>query len=187
MPLPSPDIEQIEFDNSVSKIARHAINRVLKTEGGYVNDPSDKGGETKYGISKRWYPERDIANLTISDAAEIYYEKYWLKNECQFLPPCFALMLFDCAVNLGGLFARQALQKALNVKPDGVIGPKTHGAAITAECNPTGCVNVGLAFTRLRCQHYANLVQSDHSQVRFIEGWIDRALDSLVDSIEFAR
>ena len=40
------------------------IEKVLEHEGGYVNDPTDLGGETKYGITKRFYPDVDIKNLT---------------------------------------------------------------------------------------------------------------------------
>ena len=44
------------------------IDHVLEHEGGYVNDPKDLGGETKYGITKRFYPDVDIKNLTKEDA-----------------------------------------------------------------------------------------------------------------------
>ena len=46
------------------------IEVVLKHEGGYVNDPKDLGGETKYGITKRFYPDVDIKNLTKEKAKE---------------------------------------------------------------------------------------------------------------------
>ena len=36
------------------------IEKVLEHEGGYVNDKDDLGGETKYGITKRFYPQRNI-------------------------------------------------------------------------------------------------------------------------------
>jgi len=49
-----------------------ALNFVLKWEGGYVNDPRDSGGETKFGISKKAYPNLDIKNLTQQQAGEIY-------------------------------------------------------------------------------------------------------------------
>jgi len=52
------------------------IDHVLKVEGGYVHDPNDPGGETKYGISKRSYPDLDIANLTRDEAAAIYERDY---------------------------------------------------------------------------------------------------------------
>ena len=41
-----------------------AFDRLIGHEGGYVNNPADPGGETKYGISKRSYPSLNIANLT---------------------------------------------------------------------------------------------------------------------------
>ena len=49
-----------------------AVKIVLKHEGGYVDDPVDPGGETKYGISKKAYPFLDIKNLTIKQASDIY-------------------------------------------------------------------------------------------------------------------
>lgn len=52
-------------------------NRLLVVEGGYVNDPNDPGGETKYGISKRSYPRVDIKNLTEDDARKIFIEDYF--------------------------------------------------------------------------------------------------------------
>ena len=48
------------------------IEKVLEHEGGYVNDPHDAGGETNYGIAKRWYPNVDIKNLTKEQAKKIY-------------------------------------------------------------------------------------------------------------------
>lgn len=53
------------------------VEFVLASEGGYVNDKYDAGGETKFGISKRAYPDLDIINLTIEQAKDIYYKDYW--------------------------------------------------------------------------------------------------------------
>ena len=53
------------------------INNVLQSEGGYVYDKDDPGGETKYGISKRAYPDFDIKNLTKDDAKAIYLRDFW--------------------------------------------------------------------------------------------------------------
>ena len=60
----------IKFTQPYSLAFQHAIHFVLDKEGGlrpdmgYVNDPKDRGGETKAGISKRAYPNEDIKNLT---------------------------------------------------------------------------------------------------------------------------
>lgn len=108
-----------------------ALDFVLAHEGGYVNDPQDPGGETKYGISKRAYPSLDIANLTREDAAKIYRSDYWDKCRCGELPPGTDLLTFDAAVNQGPRAAIQMLQDALNVKVDGIIGPITLRAAQT--------------------------------------------------------
>lgn len=86
-----------------------ALSFVLKWEGGYSNDPRDPGGETKYGISKRSYPNEDIKNMTIERATKIYYENYWLKPGCDKLPFPFDIIVFDTAVNLGGRRAMEFL------------------------------------------------------------------------------
>lgn len=78
-----------------------ALKFVLRWEGGYTNDPNDPGGETKYGISKRSYPELDISKLTLKQAKEIYYQNYWLKAGCDGLPFPFNICVFNCAVNCG--------------------------------------------------------------------------------------
>lgn len=75
---------------------------------GYVNDPNDPGGETKYGISKKAYPQLDIKNLTLEDALALYYRDYWyLAKSCGFPLDVCAL---DCAVNEGTKIAQQFLQ-----------------------------------------------------------------------------
>lgn len=78
-----------------------AMSFVAKWEGGYVNHPSDPGGETKYGISKRAYPKLDIKNLTMDQAKEIYFKDYWLKAGCDNYKFPVNMILFDCAVNMG--------------------------------------------------------------------------------------
>ena len=52
------------------------IEKVLEHEGGYVNDKDDLGGETKYGITKRFYPNLDIKNLSREQAKEIYKKEF---------------------------------------------------------------------------------------------------------------
>lgn len=105
------------------------IPLLLELEGGYVNDPSDPGGETKYGISRRAYPSLDIANLTKDQASQIYYTDYWLKGQCQAIPFPLNCYHFDTGVNQGITQAAHILQRTVGVTVDGVIGPATLAAA----------------------------------------------------------
>jgi len=84
-----------------------AFTLVVGAEGGYVNDPNDPGGETKYGISKRSFPDVDIANLTLEQAQQIYLTRYWEPLQIDDKPWNIALLKFDAAVNQGANFARQ--------------------------------------------------------------------------------
>jgi lysozyme family protein len=78
-----------------------AFALVIGVEGGYVNNPEDPGGETKFGISKRRYPTIDIKNLTIDQAKVIYRRDYWDAHDLDPRPWREALLVFDCAVNGG--------------------------------------------------------------------------------------
>lgn len=93
-----------------------AVAHILRFEGGYVNDPADPGGETKYGISKRAYPQLDIKNLTVEDAKAIYYRDYWLPAGCDSLPTAAAFLVFDFAVNAGVERARRFWRDTQNVQ-----------------------------------------------------------------------
>ncbi len=91
-----------------------AIAFVLRHEGGYVNDPRDPGGETKFGISKRAYPGFDIKNLTEEQAIEIYRKDYWDRAGCGVLDWPLCLVHFDACVNLGLARASEIKAKAFN-------------------------------------------------------------------------
>lgn len=85
---------------------------VIGEEGGYVNDPTDPGGETKFGISKRAYPQTDIKALTVDDAKTIYLRDYWHPLSLDALPYAEAVAIFDCAVNQGAGEARILMVKS---------------------------------------------------------------------------
>ena len=108
-----------------------AFQIIIGHEGGYVNDPRDPGGETRYGISKRAYPNEDIKNLTLDRAKFLYKRDYWDAVEAESIPGAARLMVFDCAVNCGLTAARKLLQRAVGTKDDGIIGPKTRAAIST--------------------------------------------------------
>lgn len=107
----------MNFDIAFSKLIGH--------EGGYVNDPKDPGGETKFGISKRSYPSLDIADLNLDDAKAIYKRDFWDRAQCDRLHPDLAFQVFDGAVNSGIGNSIRWLQEAAGVAVDGAVGPLT--------------------------------------------------------------
>ena len=112
------------------------VHMVLEHEGGYVNHPSDPGGETKYGISKRAYPDVDIAELTEDDAADIYKRDYWDRIKGDDLPVGVACVVMDYAVNSGISRASKALQSVCGIaNGDGIIGPASLNAVWTTVKN----------------------------------------------------
>ncbi len=150
-----------------------AVERVLEHEGGYVFDPDDPGGETKFGISKRSYPDLDIKNLTVDQAKRIYELDWWIpmgldEVEDQEL----AEKVFDMAVLMGRRRAVKLLQRALNaagatLEEDGVIGPRTIGAL-----NNHPNKRHVLAEFKLELVGYFLGLDRD----KFLKGWLRRAL-----------
>ena len=148
------------------------IDKVLQHEGGYVNDKDDMGGETKYGITKRFYPHLDIKNLTKEEAREIYYNDYWIPSKANKLPLELQYPYFDCVVNTGQSRAVKILQKACNnrntfdIKEDGLIGAATISAAKKLEAD---------RFISYRILFYSLLISDNPTQEKFWYGWYKRA------------
>ena len=101
------------------------VKFVLEAEGDYVNDPKDPGGETRWGISKRQYPDLNIRELTQCEAIVIYQRDYWDAVKADLLPSKLRLPIFDCAVNQGVGTAKYILQYVLRTRKDGILGPIT--------------------------------------------------------------
>jgi len=108
-----------------------AFDLLIYNEGGFVNNPNDAGGATKYGISSRSYPNVDIANLTLEQAQEIYKRDYWHKSGADRFMTCKAVQVFDAAVMEGVYTAVKRAQSIANqvtrhdIAEDGIVGPKT--------------------------------------------------------------
>jgi len=156
-----------------------AFKKTIGHEGGYVNDETDRGGETKYGVTKRDYPQLDIKNLTLKQAKEIYKANYYHKSFDK-LSEAIAIELFDTSVNMGALTARKMLQQALNLMNrnqlnyddlivDGLIGDKTLQAYKKVNSRILLKVLNGLQFAR-----YVYIAENDTTQERFFNGWITR-------------
>ena len=147
------------------------IEIVLEHEGGYVNDPHDRGGETKYGIAKKFNPDVDIKNLTKEGAKEIYYEKYWKPSKADQVPDRLKHIYFDMVVNFGQGGAVKVLQQAAvskghNIEVDGGIGPATIKAIQNVETD---------RVRSYRVLKFAKIVINKPSQEKFWLGWFRRA------------
>lgn len=136
---------------------------------GYVDDPHDRGGETKFGVAKNANPDLDIRNLTWAQAKEVYYRRYWQNGSCDKLPGRVAVLHFDGCVNHGVGRANKFLQRALGVGVDGVIGPITAGKAHQVDAIAL-CNNI----CRQRVDFYRSIVANNPSQGRFLNGWLRR-------------
>jgi hypothetical protein len=127
-----------------------AMQFSMRWEGGYVNDPSDRGGETKFGISKRAYPSEDIRNLTLERAVDLYRQDYWNALQLDSLESKPAVVMMDIAINHGTGRARK--WGAATTDPDALLDK--------------------------RVQFYRAIVERDPSQQKFLNGWLKRT-DSL--------
>lgn len=159
---------------------QRAVARVLRDEGGYADNADDPGGQTKFGICKRDYPDLDIAALTRDQAIAIYYRDWWRRYRYADLPGPVAVKLLDLAVNIGPDHAGRCLQYALRacgrqMDYDGVVGPLTIAAARAA--------NQLALLAALRSEaagYYRTLAALERGRRpdgdrEFLAGWLNRA------------
>jgi lysozyme family protein len=142
-------------------------------EGGYANDSADRGGETKYGISRRTYPDLDIQALTEGAARDIYYRDFWRATRVCELPEPLDIAAFDSVVQHPPRVAIAMMQRALGVSDDGLIGPKTITAARIA-VNRDGGAAVLIDVLAGRALYFARIAYDDDSQSKFLRGWFRR-------------
>jgi lysozyme family protein len=153
-----------------------AFAELLIKEGAYVNDPDDPGGETKYGISKRSFPDEDIGKLTLDRAYELYLRDYWYPCHChQMGNQAVANEVFEQAVHMGAKSAARILQRGvaavgIKIEQDGAIGPQTL-EAVNSYRHPDTLLKA------LNCEqynYYADLVQRDPKRRKYMRGWLKR-------------
>lgn len=170
---------------------------IMGNEGGFVNDPSDSGGATSYGISLNFakgHPAffdldgdgavtvADIKALTPAKASEAYVDFFFTPARLDQLPNVsnVVMQLFDCAVNMGvnvedgETEAVKILQHALGLAADGEIGPKTL-AAVNTYIATHGAVALNNAVVSARETFYAQVVAAHPADTKFLEGWDKRA------------
>jgi len=160
------------------------FDRVIQSEGGYVNDPADAGGETNLGVTAgAWgaYLGRPINSgemqaLTKDTVKPFYRQMYWDKVKGDDLPAGVDYVVFDFAVNAGVSRAAKFLQRSVGAVDDGVIGNGTLGKVAV-----TNKQRLLAAFADQKQRFYNGLALSNPSQQKFLKGWLAR-----VDKVQTA-
>jgi len=160
------------------------FDRVIQSEGGYVNDPADAGGETNLGVTAgAWgaYLGRPINSgemqaLTKDIVKPFYRQMYWDKVKGDDLPAGVDYAVFDFAVNAGVSRAAKFLQRSVGAVDDGVIGNGTLGKVAV-----TNKQRLLAAFADQKQRFYNGLALSNPSQQKFLKGWLAR-----VDKVQTA-
>lgn len=174
-------------------VIRKYLLDIIEREGGFVDHPNDKGGPTKFGITKGTYENwrgrfasvDEVKNLTKEEAYAIYLREYFIKPRIDLLPPELWAQILDCSVNHGPIRAVKLLQQTCNKRldsklvPDGIVGPKTRReAAAFVNCFGSKIANNLLAGQRI--EYYQQIVQNNPSQEVFLNGWLKRAKSFMV-------
>lgn len=163
------------MDSNIEKI----VDAIIAAEGGTTetNDPNDSGGRTKYGIAEKSNPEAWAdGTVTLDEARDIYFKKYVVQPGFdKITDPKLQHQLVDFGVNSGPFIAIQKLQTVLGVPVDGKLGPHTYAAV--ASSDPRAICNK-LAGERIKL--FVKICKKAPSQLKFLEGWVNRACEFLV-------
>lgn len=172
------------------------LSSVILVEGGYVNDPLDPGGETKYGITEKIAREYgyqgEMKNLPLETALNIYNTLYVEEpNFDSFIEinPAVAHKLIDAGINVGTVRVAVWLQQILNIyskngseypiiSVDGIIGKKTIDAYRAFE-NKRGkvkaCTLILKALDSYQTQYYMSLTRYNN----YLIGWMDKRIENV--------
>ncbi len=151
-----------KYPEDFTKAVEDLINN---WEGGYVIDPSDPGGMTKFGISKRAYPKLDIASLTRDEAVAIYYRDYWQKYGLYKLT-----LPKDWTATNGSNMQDETSRFRAKVFNMGVLmGP------VTAQTLAIGCETLD-EYRQVCERHFQALVIKNPELGKYLAGWTRRSL-----------
>lgn len=178
-----------------------AFRATMRHEGGYANDPDDKGGETYMGISRKHHPkwkgwqeidrlkntgnkkpEIDNNKNLVPEVEEFYKKNYWDSIKLSKIASRdVAEELFDTAVNQGKTAAIKYLQRSLNVLnnnekkyKDLEVDGKMGPKTIEAANSYMFPKILVKCINGLQFMRYYNLAQKDKTQEKFMLGWLKR-------------
>ncbi len=162
-----------------------ALARVLAHEGGYTNHPADPGGPTNFGITIHDYrkyvkPDAtadDVRRMKVDEAKSIYRAKYWDAQRCDELPAGVDYAVIDYGVNSGIARSKKVLQRVIGVAADGVLGPQTMRAVMSADSK---IVIVAICDERLR------FLKALRTWPVFGKGWQRRVIEVRAMSLAMA-
>ena len=163
---------------------KHCLDLVLKSEGGWVNHPSDPGGETNLGVTKRvweeWvgHPVESLKKLTKDDVAPLYEQKYWRPCYGEVLPRGLDYSLFTFGVNAGPGRSVKLLQQSVGCLPDGIIGPRTR--ELISSSNTATLI---AKFSEARREYYRAL----KTFPVFGKGWLARTDKEEQEALNMAK
>ena len=162
------------------------IMQTLEFEGGYANDKDDKGGETCFGITEKYYPnelkeilaiERHSERLTY--AVAFYYTNFWCPIPSG-LPIVVKSLYFDMSVNMGSRSAGKILQQAVNllsdsnIAIDGIVGKDTIKQLKSYYPDRKHILVASIKIARA-CK-YGEIIGNNPAQSKFRTGWLKRTL-----------
>ncbi len=149
-----------------------AVLLTLQHEGGYVDNPADRGGPTKYGITQKDMPGVDIVSLTEEQAVQYYTEHYWKQNYSNICDQNIANKLFDMGVLFGVGEAVYLMQRALWMVPEQwtkVIDQNTLDRINTSHSD-----KLLLEYKLHLTVHAKNIAAFNPTQKIFLDGWQNR-------------
>lgn len=176
---------------------REIAKQIVAREGGYVNDPDDPGGPTKYGVTVHTLRRlgldltgdgridaADVRCVTRSQAVGIFIQHYYDAPGIARLPEALRASVFDMYVNSGSnavrILQRLLRQMGQTVTVDGIIGPQTAEAAQIAAQTAPG--HIADAYAIARRNYYFRLADRRPASRKYARtsaggkgGWIKRA------------
>ena len=177
-------------DAETSDKYKTSMNTVFNNEGGYVNDPNDKGGATNMGITSATFQEakkrgftktNSVAELSKDEANNIYREMYWKPSKADEMPEDIATPYIDSVVHHGIKGGAKLLQKAINtfagksiVSEDGTVGEETINTLNSLLQNKKDRQKFINTMLDIRDAKFDEIAQQDYTQQKFLRGWKNR-------------